>query len=157
MQSTNEQQVSSIPGGWVRIVRDPSTYPVRGDETPIRKSADAIKLFQPLAEIEDVEHFWVACLDTQSRVTHLQVVTRGLLNATLAHPREVFRLAVIVSAAGIIVAHNHPSGDPTPSPEDRAFSRRLVAAGQILEIPVYDHLVVGSDGRFISMASEGIL
>jgi DNA repair protein RadC len=83
-------------------------------------------------------------------------VTRGILNSSLVHPREVFRLAIAFGAAGIIVAHNHPSGDPTPSADDRAITRQLVDAGRLLDIPVYDHLVLGAE-RYVSFAEAGLL
>jgi len=95
-------------------------------------------------------------LDSQSQVLRDVLVTRGLLNSSLVHPREVFRPAIAEAAAGIIVVHNHPSGDPTPSAEDRAVTRQLVAAGQLLDLPVYDHVILGGD-RFVSFAAEGLL
>ena len=80
-----------------------------------------------------VEEFHLLALDTQSQVLREVLVTRGILNSPLVHPREVFRPAIAEAAAGIIVVHNHPSGDPTPSAEDRAVTRQLVAAGQLLD------------------------
>jgi DNA repair protein RadC len=79
-----------------------------------------------------------------------------LLNSSLVHPREVFRAAIAEAAAGIIVVHNHPSGDPTPSAEDRSVTRQLVSAGQLLDVPLYDHVIIGGD-RFVSFAATGIL
>ena len=72
------------------------------------------------------------------------------------HPRELFREAINASAAAVIVAHNHPSGDPTPSPEDVSLTRKLVEAGKILDIPVLDHVVLG-DGKYVSFKEKGIL
>jgi DNA repair protein RadC len=72
------------------------------------------------------------------------------------HPREVFRPAIVEAAAGIIVVHNHPSGDPTPSAEDRAVTRQLVAAGRLLDLPVYDHVIVAGD-RWVSLAAAGLM
>src|SRR2546428_8247510 len=86
----------------------------------------------------------------------MQEVTRGILNSSLVHPREVFRLAIAFGAAGIIVAHNHPSGDPTPSADDRTITRQLVDAGRLLDIPVYDHLLLGA-GRYLSFPEAGLL
>jgi DNA repair protein RadC len=83
-------------------------------------------------------------------------VTRGLLDSSLVHPREVFRAAISEAAAGIILVHNHPSGDPTPSAEDRAVTRQLVAAGQLLDLPVHDHVIVAGD-RYLSFATAGLL
>jgi DNA repair protein RadC len=89
-------------------------------------------------------------------VTRELVVTRGILDASVVHPREVFRAAITESAAAVILVHNHPSGDPTPSPEDRAVTLQLAAAGRTLGIPVLDHVVVG-DGRFVSFVEAGLL
>ncbi len=103
-----------------------------------------------------VEEFHLLALDTRSRVLRDVLVTRGLLDSSLVHPREVFRAAINEAAAGIILVHNHPSGDPTPSAEDRAVTRQLVAAGQLLDLPVYDHVIVAGD-RFVSFATAGLL
>jgi len=100
--------------------------------------------------------FYVLTLNTQLRVVSCQEVTRGILNSSLVHPREVFRLAIAEGAAGIVVVHNHPSGDPTPSADDKAVTRQLVEAGKVLDIPVYDHVVIG-DGRYVSFAEAGLL
>jgi DNA repair protein RadC len=80
----------------------------------------------------------------------------GTLNASLVHPREVFRAAIKYSSASIICAHNHPSGDPAPSPEDISLTKRLVEAGQLVGIEVLDHLIIG-DGRFVSLKEQGHL
>jgi len=84
------------------------------------------------------------------------LVTRGILNSSLVHPREVFREAIAERAAAIILVHNHPSGDPTPSADDRAVTAQLVAAGRLLDIPVHDHIIVGR-GRYASFAEAGLL
>ena len=105
---------------------------------------------------ELVEVFYVIALNSRSRVVASQEVTREILNSSLVHPREVFRLAIAFGAAGVIVAHNHPSGDPTPSADDRAITRQLVDAGRLLDIPVYDHLVLGA-ARYLSFAEAGLL
>jgi DNA repair protein RadC len=102
------------------------------------------------------EVFYVVTLNTQSRVVSAQEVSRGTLNSSLVHPREVFRLAIAEGAAGIVVVHNHPSGDPTPSADDRAVTRQLVDAGKLLDIPVYDHVIIGN-GRYVSFAEAGLL
>jgi DNA repair protein RadC len=103
-----------------------------------------------------VEEFHLLALDSQSQVLRDVLITRGLLNSSLVHPREVFRAAIAEAAAGIIVVHNHPSGDPTPSAEDRAVTRQLAEAGRLLDLPVYDHVIVAGD-RFVSFASTGLL
>lgn len=103
-----------------------------------------------------VEEFRLLALDSQSQVLRDVLVTRGLLNSSLVHPREVFRAAIAEAAAGIIVVHNHPSGDPTPSAEDRSVTRQLVEAGRLLDLPVYDHVIIAGD-RFTSFATLGLL
>jgi DNA repair protein RadC len=82
------------------------------------------------------------------------LVTRGILDAALIHPREVFREAIVESAAGVILVHNHPSGDPSPRREDRVVTRQLAAAGSAVGIPVLDHVILGG-GSFVSMAERG--
>jgi DNA repair protein RadC len=104
----------------------------------------------------DVEQFHVLALDSQNQVIRDVLVTRGLLNSSLVHPREVFRAAIVEAAAGIVVVHNHPSGDPTPSIEDQSVTRQLVAAGRLLDLPVYDHIIIAGD-RYVSLATLGLL
>jgi DNA repair protein RadC len=102
------------------------------------------------------EEFRVLLLDTQHAVVREVLVTRGTLDTSVVHPREVFRTAVAEGAAGVILVHNHPSGDPTPSAEDRAVTRQLAAAGQLMGISVLDHVVVG-DARYVSFVEAGLL
>jgi DNA repair protein RadC len=102
------------------------------------------------------EEFRILMLNTQHAVTREMVVTVGTLDTSVVHPREVFRQAVLESAAAIVLVHNHPSGDPTPSPEDRSVTAQLVAAGRTLGIPVLDHVVVG-DGCYVSFVEAGLL
>jgi DNA repair protein RadC len=122
----------------------------------IREPEDIVQLFGPRLRDLQVEEFHLVALDTQSQVLREVLVTRGLLNSSLVHPREVFRPAIAEAAAGIIVVHNHPSGDPTPSAEDRTVTRQLVAAGRLLDVPVHDHVIIAGD-RFLSFATAGLL
>lgn len=122
----------------------------------IREPEDIVRRFSARLRDLQVEEFHLLALDSQSRVLREVLVTRGLLNSSLVHPREVFRPAIAEAAAGIIVVHNHPSGDPTPSAEDRAVTRQLVAAGQLLDLPLYDHVIIAGD-RFTSFAATGLL
>ena len=124
------------------------------DEEPIRGPADVFRRMGSRLRDLPQEEFHALLLNTRHRVLREVAVTRGILDASLIHPREVFRVAVIEGAAGIILVHNHPSGDPTPSPEDRAVTRQLREAGRALGIPVLDHVVVG-DGCWRSLAEEG--
>lgn len=91
----------------------------------------------------DQEEFLIATLDTQHRVRRVVRITRGTLDASLVHPREVFRAAIADAAASILLIHNHPSGDPTPSRQDRAVTEMLQKVGDIVGIKVLDHIVVG--------------
>ena len=100
------------------------------------------------------EEFHALLLDTRHRVLREALVTRGTLDASLVTPREVLRLALIEGAAAVILVHNHPSGDPTPSPDDRAVTRQIAEAGRAIGIPILDHVILG-DGRFASLAEEG--
>jgi DNA repair protein RadC len=122
----------------------------------IREPDDVAHLFRNRLRDLQVEEFHLLALDSQSQVLREVLVTRGLLNSSLVHPREVFRAAIAEAAAGIIVVHNHPSGDPTPSAEDRAITRQLTAAGRLLDLPLYDHVIIAGD-RFVSFANAGLL
>lgn len=137
---------------FLRLVRERGARP----GARIREPADSVRLLRRLADAEEVEVFWALLLDSQSQVRGVVEVTRGLVNTSLVHPREVFRVAVIYGAAGVIVAHNHPSGVAVPSTEDRAITRQLVAAGQLLDMPLYDHLILAGK-RWYSFAEEGEL
>ena len=121
----------------------------------IRSAADVHRDFAGLASL-DREAFVSLLLDQKNRVTGVHVVSVGSLNASLVHPREVFKSAILGNAAALIVLHNHPSGDPTPSREDRGITRRLRTCGETLGIPVVDHVVVAADG-YRSFAECGLL
>lgn len=112
----------------------------------------------PLGAREVVEVFWILALDAQHRIIQNApiIISTGLQNCALVHPREVFRAAIVAGAMAVILVHNHPSGDPTPSAEDRALTEQLVAAGKLLDIPVHDHIVIGL-GRYRSFAEAGLL
>jgi DNA repair protein RadC len=102
------------------------------------------------------EEFRVLHLNTQHAVTSEIVVTRGILDTSVVHAREVFRAAIAESAAALMLVHNHPSGDPTPSPDDHEVTRRLAEAGRLLGIPVLDHIIIG-DARYVSFVEAGLL
>lgn len=128
----------------------------RPPATRVREPEDVVRLFVDRLRDLPVEEFHLLALGSQSQVIRDVLVTRGLLDSSLVHPREVFRPAIAEAAAGIIVVHNHPSGDPTPSAEDRSVTRQLVAAGQLLDVPLYDHVIIAGD-RFVSFATLGLL
>ncbi len=126
------------------------------ERTVIRSPADAANLLMYDMAALDQEYLFVILLDTRNRVIGKpQEVYHGSLNTSLIRVGEVFRDAVKANAAAIIVAHNHPSGDPSPSPEDVAVTRALVEAGRLLDIDVVDHLVIGQH-RFVSLKERGL-
>ncbi|MFQ5747485.1 MAG: DNA repair protein RadC [Gemmatimonadota bacterium] len=132
-----------------------SAEPARLDPR-IRGPRDVFRRLGPLLRDRRQEEFWVLYLDTQNRVLHERRLTVGLLNSSLVHPREVFAPAISRTAASLILAHNHPSGDPEPSPEDLEITLQLVESGRLLGIPVRDHIVLG-DGAFVSLLERGLL
>jgi len=112
----------------------------------IRGPEDVVNLMAPRLRGLLHEEFHVIILNTRHRVLRVQIVSRGILDASLVHPREVFAPALEDRASAIILVHNHPSGDPDPSPEDRRVTEQLARAGEILGIRVLDHLVIGDPG-----------
>ena len=113
----------------------------------IRTPADMARICADLRDLAQ-ESFQVVLLNAKNRVLNRVLVTLGIADASLVHPREVFRMAIIENSAAIVLVHNHPSGDPTPSAEDLRITKQLVEAGKILDIKVLDHVIIGrpSDG-----------
>lgn len=127
----------------------------KGPDVRISKAEDAWRATAKFHRSRK-EHFLVLTLDGAHQVIRIRIITIGLLNRCLVHPREVYHSAILDGAAGIILAHNHPSGNLTPSTEDRDITRRLYQAGQIIGIPVLDHLILSSKG-FYSFQETGEL
>lgn len=115
---------------------------------------DSAAALMSLLQEEPGEVFAIICLSTKHRVIAYHEVSRGTLDSTLAHPREVFKAALLANAAAIIVCHNHPSGDPTPTIDDADVTRRLASTGEVIGISVLDHIIVG-DGRYYSFKEAG--
>ena len=103
------------------------------------------------------EHFWILGLNTKNVIQYTDLVSLGSLSASLVHPRETFRLAVMKATANIIIGHNHPSGDTKPSQEDILLTNRLAQAGEILGINVLDHVIIGSEGSYFSFRDNGMI
>lgn len=120
----------------------------------IRSPTDVAHMLMSEMRYLDREHFKVVLLNIKNMVIDVVTVSVGTLNASLAHPRECFKEAVRQSAAAVIFVHNHPSGDPSPSPEDISLTRQLVEAGKLLSIEVLDHVIIG-DGSFVSLKERG--
>jgi DNA repair protein RadC len=127
------------------------------EERPIiRSPEDAARCIVPILRDRTNEVFFVLLLDSKNALKMKVEVTSGTLNASLVHPREVFKIAIDNRAASIIVVHNHPSGNPDPSREDVEITKQLSEAGRIVGIPLHDHLIVAGD-RFTSLAEKGLL
>ncbi len=120
----------------------------------IRSPADVYSLLYPKMREHKRERLVALLLDTKNHVIREEVISIGSLNANIVHPREVFKAALMESCASVILSHNHPSGDPTPSREDIAVTEKLVEGGKLLGIDVLDHVVIG-DGRYVSLKDEG--
>ncbi|WP_342544469.1 JAB domain-containing protein [Lysinibacillus sp. FSL W7-1291] len=120
----------------------------------IRSPRDCYELFKEFLGEVDREYFVVMCLDVKNQPTNISVVHIGSLNASIVHPREVLKTAILSNAASIICCHPHPSGDPTPSQEDIEVTNRLVEASLIVGVEMLDHIVLGDDS-YVSMKESG--
>lgn len=129
----------------------------------VRSPDDVVALLREKTRRLEEEVFWTLLLDAKNRLKGAPIpVTRGLLDASLVHPREAFREAVRSSSAAVVFAHNHPSGDPSPSSEDIRITRQLVKAGKVMNIQVMDHIILGEpvdagDVGFLSMREAGLI
>ena len=133
------------------IVRE-SVSPQLGDVKSLRVSGDAVRQFQALQRLghvpSDREAFCALLLNARHRPIGFHVISIGSLNDATVHPREVMRMAVIIGAAAIVLAHNHPSGDPSPSDQDRRVTERMGEVGQLLGISMLDHVVIGAERHY---------
>lgn len=129
----------------------------------VKSPEDVVLLLGDAVKSAEHEMFWILLLDTKNNLkAEPFCVSKGILDASLAHPRELFKQAILWSAASVIMAHNHPSGDPAPSSEDIRITRQIVEAGRILDIKVLDHVVIGKaivsgERDFISLREDGIV
>jgi DNA repair protein RadC len=129
----------------------------RSSTTRIRDARGAAIILRELIGDADREHFVALYLGGHHDVTHAQIISCGAANSAPVHPREVFKGAILANAVAIIVAHNHPSGDVRPSPEDEAVKRRLEEAGQLIGIEVLDSLIVGPEARFYTARTNQVV
>ncbi len=120
----------------------------------VKAPKDIYRLMRRRLKDADREHFYAIMLSTKNTVLAIELVSIGSLNASIVHPREILKPAIKVSAASIILVHNHPTGDPTPSREDIEFTRRFAKCGDLIGIELLDHIVLG-DGRFQSLKEAG--
>lgn len=124
------------------------------EEVKIKGSIDVYNYFNNLLKDEKQEYFYVLYLDNKKKVITKKMLYVGTINGSIAHPREIFKMAYLVSASFIICVHNHPSGDPTPSNEDITFTNNLIEIGKLNNIPVLDHIVIGNN-CYYSFFEEG--
>ena len=139
----------------VEFVAEPQPFPTG---SPCRSSEDVQRVARAIYETLDAdkEHFVLLALNNKNRVNGFKLISTGSLTASLVHPREVWRAALHLCAAAVVFVHNHPSGDPAPSPEDIDITRRLKETGDVLGIRVLDHVVLGQE-RFFSFSDRGML
>ena len=135
----------------LRLAKNPSA-----NKYTIRTPEDVANYAMPRLRYEKREHFAILLLDTKNHVMSFPDISIGSLNASIVHPREVFRCAISSSASSIVLVHNHPSGDPTPSREDIQITKRLVEAGKIIDIEILDHIIIG-DNKYTSLKEQGML
>ena len=154
-EKTARTTQASIPVYKVTLVRE-GRVPCY-EQQQIRSSANASTILQTYLADVDREHFVVLLLNQKNRVIGIHTVSIGSLTASVVHPRETFKAAILANAAAIICGHNHPSGDCQPSKEDRAITQRLKEGGALLGINLLDHVIVGGEGKYFSFADENLL
>ena len=154
-----KQITSELEGKWYKIpdykimlVRDSN---ITADKKRISCSTDVANLFQSYLEGLDREHFCIAMLDRKNNILGINTVSIGTVSASIVHPREVFKPAIIIGASGIILCHNHPSGITNPSNEDIEITNKLKEAGKILGIEIIDHIIIGDD--YFSFMGNGLI
>jgi len=139
----------------VQLVRDQSPNGYNLDASSSRAAFDVLRSYFDFGAMT-AEIFGILTLDTRNRVIGLHEITKGNLNTSVIHPREIFQRAILNNANSIIMFHNHPSGNIEPSAEDIQITKLLVDAGKLMGIPIIDHLVVSSEGH-TSMMEKGLL
>ncbi len=124
---------------------------------PVSSPQEAARIFITLLRDEVVEVGGLLCLNTRQHVLAYHELSRGTVDATIMHPRDIFKIALLSNATSVVLGHNHPSGDVTPSQADLAITRRIAAAGTLMGIELADHVIVSADGRYASLKDMGTL
>jgi len=143
-----------IPIYRIMLMREGSLPVVR---KRVEGPQDAAEVLRDFLADTDREHFVALLLDAQCQLIGIHTVAIGSLDTCIVHPRELFKAVILANAASIILAHNHPSGDPTPSLEDRTVTRQLADAGEMLGIDVQDHVIIGEGSLYCSFMEAGLL
>ena len=142
----------------VSVVAEGKPYRLEGQEGLLEKPSQVVALLKKWCPNDDKEHFFTILVDARHSPLGINVVSVGTLTASLVHPREVFRPAVVLGAAACLIAHNHPSGHVGPSPEDRSTTKRLKEAGDILGIQIMDHVIFSmANDSYTSFRENGWL
>jgi len=141
---------------WVDLMEKASEYIT--EEKVLVDSPEKVAMFlRPLVKDELQERMYVICLNSKSRVIHFECTSVGTVDRTICHPRDIFRMAIAKNAVKIILTHNHPSGDPSPSIADVECTNNMKEAGKILQIQVVDHVIIGDGKKFYSFAQNDIM
>lgn len=122
----------------------------------LRSPSDAAPIITALIGSDTVEAAVVLCVTAKHDLIAYHRLSRGTVDATIIHPRDVFRIALLANATGVLIGHNHPSGDPNPSDNDVILTRRLISAGEVVGIDVLDHIIVAADG-YLSLKESGLI
>ena len=159
---TPTRSIATEPPSQVHLVREmevrylPGRYPI-AVQGRILSPVEAAKVASDATANTTVEEVLVLHLDVQRNLIGLHRVSQGTLDSASVHPREVFKVALLANAAAVIITHNHPGGDPTPSGADIEFTKRLIAAGELIGVGVLDHIVTGQDGAYTSIREAGLV
>ena len=148
--------IGPVKAGQIMVMVEMSKRLDPIDRISFLSSADVAKHYMPQFHHTQQEVFTVLILDARNRLIREHRASEGSLTASIVHPREVFKLAIIESAASVIFLHNHPSGDPTPSQDDIKITKQLVDAGKIIDIRVLDHIILGYH-KFTSLSGKGLI
>lgn len=135
----------------LRLALKPSEHKIT-----IKSPKDVVSYVMPLLRYEPIEHFAILLLDTKNQIIAFPNISTGSLNASIVHPREVFRCAINYATSSMVLVHNHPSGDPTPSIEDIKVTKKLVEGSKIMDIEILDHIIIG-DNKFTSLKQQGVI
>lgn len=157
MQSNKEKYPTARYVKFERIIREKDVAGYYHIPEYIRSPEDAYDTIVELtqADRETQEIFGVISLNTKNKVLGCEVIHKGSVNASIVHPRDVYKLALLKGATSIMVFHNHPSGNPAPSREDIDVTKRLNDCGKLLGVELLDHIIVGDDGDFVSLREKG--
>lgn len=145
-----------VPAYKVMLVRDSGeSVKMAGKKSAIKSPADMADMFKSYLDGADREHFVIAMLDRKGNILGLNTVSIGSISSSIVHPREVFKPAIVIGASSIVLAHNHPSGDTSPSREDIDITHKLVEGGKILNIEILDHVIIGDS--YYSFKERGLI